>query len=550
MKLPKSPLFYGVIAAFVLVGVVASWQTANTAPASLGVDTLDAWGWIGLPTDQTQAVSGISLQSSPGFLHLNCNSAAGYCDVVDAAYPNVTVDVDTGDVAGWGWLGTSEATSGTPTSLGWVDFDPDPLPDATWTDGSCSTPDFYPSTPCYAARIDTANQQELSGWARIPSLADAGDTELSSSGGNNDWGWVLLQGTNSSDAAEYGVLYRDGSFDGWAWSGGGTLAGGAGYSTAVGLGWIDFTTGGSGSSPTTGAPYFSTEGGDVYVQGGVVNSVAPSSLSPAQYNSTFMILSSAGPGSVVNFESELLGDNNFVDESYLTSDPLTLPDSTSNYYSELGRIDFDKLTTVVAGSENMYGNTVSTLSSLAGLGGNEFLDGGVYVIDNGSGLAQTHTLGTAVTWTNGTAAPSTGSNFDGAGVIIVEGSLVLDANTFYNNTALVDLRNLASVAWIVKGDLTISGNVSSVVGSFFVLGDDYIGDGFADGKIVTEPASSSQLVIYGMMMARQFEFLRTYEGPPGVDEPAELIYYDGRIVANPPAGLKEYASLLPFPANE
>ncbi|PIW36981.1 MAG: hypothetical protein COW24_02510 [Candidatus Kerfeldbacteria bacterium CG15_BIG_FIL_POST_REV_8_21_14_020_45_12] len=543
MKGKSIQLGVGVTVVLAVIGILAGWQYASSAPASLGVDTLDAWGWLGTPTDQVATLSGISTESSPGFLHLNCNSAAGYCDTVDGLYPNVTVDVDTGDVSGWGWLGTADVVSGTPKSIGWVNFDPDPLTAVTWTDGTCPAPDFYPSTPCHSAQVDTVNQQELSGWIRVPSLALSGDKELGTTNSQNDWGWVLLRGNNSSDGAEYGVLYRNGSFEGWAWSGGGSLI--SGYSNEVGLGWIDFTTGGSGSSPTTGAPYLSTERGDVYVQGGITNPVGSSTLSPTQFNGTFMILSSGGVGSVVNFNSELLGDNNFVDENYLSSDPLKLPDASTDYYSQLGRIDFDALTTVVSGSENIYGNSVTSASSLSAITSSSFLDGQVFVVDDGTGAGQSHNLTTAVTWTNGTAAPSTGSNFDGSGVIIVEGDLVIDANTFYNNTALVDLKNLASVAWIVKGDLIISGNVSSVVGSYFVLGDDFIGDGVSDGVVRTEPSSSSQLVVYGMMMARGFEFLRTYQGPPGSDEPAELIYYDGRILANPPAGLREYASLLP-----
>ncbi len=549
MRKVQISLVFGVVVFVVGVTFFVGKQYVDSAPASLGTGTLDAWGWIGLPADQTTSLPGIATDSTPGFLHLNCNSAAGYCDSVDSLYPNVTVDVETGDISGWGWLGTEESTSGTGSSIGWINFDPAPLSTATLTDGSCSAPDFYPSTPCYSARIDTSNQQEVSGWARISSIAQAGDLELGTTGGDNDWGWVLLRGTNAADGAEYGVLYRDGSFDGWAWSGGGSLASG-GYTNEVGLGWIDFTGGGSGSTPGSGAPYFSTERGDVYVEGGVANPVSSGTLSPTQYNATFMVLSSGGTGSVVNFDSELLGENNFIDEEYLLSDPLNLPDESTGYFSQLGRIDFDKLTDVGSGTTNVYGDTVTRLTSLSSFSGNTFLDGGVYIIDDGSGPNQSHSLSSVVTWTNGTAAPSTGSNFDGAGVIIVEGDLTLDANTFYNNTALVDLQNLASVAWIVRGDLTITGNVSSVVGSFFVIGDESIGDGLSDGNIKTEFSNSSQLVIYGLMMGRSYEFLREYEGPPGSDEPAELIYYDGRIIANPPAGVQEYASLLPFPANE
>jgi hypothetical protein len=351
----------------------------------------------------------------------------------------------------------------------------------------------------------------------------------------------LLRGENSADGQEFGLLYRNGTFEGWAYSGGGTLASGS-YENAVGLGWLDFSASAGGSPGGPSGGYLSTDRGDVYVQGGISN--PPGTLSPTQYNATFLILSSGDSGSVVNFSSELLGQNDFIDEN---APDLTLPDATTDFRSELGRLDFDKLTTVVSGSENVYGDSVQTVTSLAGLSGTEFLDGKVIVVDNGLGCcSQTHTLTNSVTFTNGTAVSTSGSNFDGSGTIIVNGDLEITANTFYNNTALLDLENLASVAWIVRGDLTISENVSNLVGTFLVLGDDAIGDGVNDGTITTESTNAAQLVIYGLLMARAYDLQRTYEGVPGVDEPAELVYYDGRVIANPPPGLRDFTSTLPL----
>ncbi len=548
---------YALIASFfaIAIGSFALAQMGVGPPPalppagdSLSTEPFNSWAWIGLSSDQQATNPGGSIESSPGFLQLNCNSIAGYCDSVSSLYPLVTVDLALGEVNGYGWLGTDQTDSGIPHSIGWLNFDPEPLRTTTYTDGTCSGVNLYPSEPCYAAKIDTSNEQKITGWARIPSIALAGDAELGTTNMQNDWGWVLLNGTNSADGQEYSVLYRDNAFDGWAWSGGGSLADGS-YSNAVGLGWINFSNGGTGATPGSGQAYFSTERGDVYAGGGIRNAYSPSSLS--EYNATFMILSGGGPGSIVNFNSELLGDNNFVDENYLTADPLNLPDADNNYQSELGDLDIDRLTTVVSGTQNSYGNPVSTYGSLNGVfSSSYFLNGEVILIDDGTGPGQVHTLNSSVTWMNGTSSITTGNNFDGTGVIIVNGDLNIDANTFYNNTALVDLKNLASVVWIIRGNLNIGPSVSNVVGSFFVIGDDSIGDGVSDGIITTEASNASQLTIYGLLMARQFLFLRTYEGLSGIDEPAELIYYDSRILANPPSGLQDWTSTLPFPLND
>jgi hypothetical protein len=282
----------------------------------------------------------------------------------------------------------------------------------------------------------------------------------------------------------------------------------------------------------------STKYGDVYAGDGVTN--PGGTLSPSQYNATFLLLGSGGSGSMVNFNSELLGEGNFTATDL---DALSLPDSTNDYKSSFGGFDFDKLQTIVSGSENVYGDEVVTLPSFASLSGNESLDGKVIVIDDG--VSTSYTLSDAVTFMNGTA-----SGQDGSGLIIVDGDLQIDSNLYYNNTALTDLKNLSSVAWIVKGNLTIGESVNQVVGSFFVIGDDSIGDGLHDGAVTTQSSNASQLVVYGLMMGRSFDFQRTYEGVYGQDEPAELIYYDGRILSNTPPGLRDFASVLPIISSE
>jgi hypothetical protein len=277
----------------------------------------------------------------------------------------------------------------------------------------------------------------------------------------------------------------------------------------------------------------------VYSHYGISNPAG--TLSPTQYNATYLILTSDA-SSIANFNSQLLGSGTFTDTNWTA---LNLPDSTNGYVGSLGKLDLTKLTTVTSGSANVYGNTITSLTDASTLTGNKFLDGKVYVV-GASCCSGSYTINDSLTFTNGTALPSTGSSFDGSGVIVVNGDLTINANTYYNNTALLDVKNLASVAWIVRGDLTIGENVSQAVGSFFVIGDTSIGDGLHDGTITTLPTSAQQLNVYGLMMARSFTFQRTYQGTSGSDEPSELIYYDGRILANTPAGLRDYASVLPI----
>ncbi len=502
-------------------------------PTDLTTGDFESWAWIGIPNDQN-VTEGILTSSTLGFIHLNCDSWGTCTSSTYPNYPNVTIDVETGNVDGWAWIGTTDTSTG--YSLGWLNFDPDPLADATYADTSCTAPNYFPAPPCNTAQIDTSNQQSISGWARFETLAQYGDTMLGTTNHNNDWGWVLLRGENSSDSDEFGVLYRDGHLDGWAYSGGGSLPSGS-YTNAAGFGWINFSAYGSGSTTGPVVGYLSTERGNVYSGGGITN---PSgTLSPSQYNATFILLSSGGTGSIVNFNSELLGEGNITQEDAST---MYLPDSTHDYENQLGSLEIDKLTTVVSGSENIYGDEVVALTSFATLSGDEALDGKVILVDDGSSTE--YTISDAITFINGTSLGA-----DGSGLIIVDGNLRIDANLYYNNTALTDIKNLASVAWIVRGNLTIGENVSQAVGSFFVIGD-VTNDGTNDGVITTEATSASQLVIYGLLMGRSFNFERTYEGVFGNDEPAELIYYDGRILSNTPPGLRDFASVLPIISSE
>ncbi|MCW1929689.1 MAG: hypothetical protein KIH62_000045, partial [Candidatus Kerfeldbacteria bacterium] len=518
-----------------------SFTTTGSTPSAttLGTDAFESWAWMGMPTDQASSTSGSSTNSILGWVHLNCASYSACSGGTYNTYPSVSVDVASGDVSGWAWVGNTQADSGTGLSVGWLNFDPAPLADATYAHASCTAPNYYPAPPCHAAQISTSNQQEISGWARFDTLAAYGDTMLGTSSQNNDWGWVLLRGRNTADSKEFGLIYNGTSLEGWAWSGGGTLPSGAGFSNTVGFGWMNFSSAGSGSTSGPASAYVSTQRGNVYSKEGISN---PSgTLTPSQYNATYLILTSDGSG-IVNFNSELLGEGNFTSTSW---SHLDLPDATNGYKGTLGRLDLTKLTTITTGSSNIYGNAITSMSNFNSFTGDQLLNGGVYVV-GATCCSGSYTIDESVTFTNGTALPSTGSSYDGSGVIVVNGDLTINENLFYNNTALLDIRNLASVTWIVRGNLTVGENVAQLVGSFLVIGDTSIGDGVHDGTFTTVATNAQQLSVYGLVMARTFSLNRTYQGTAGNDEPSELFYYDGRLLANTPPGVRDYTSLMPI----
>jgi len=126
---------------------------------------------------------------------------------------------------------------------------------------------------------------------------------------------------------------------------------------------------------------------------------------------------------------------------------------------------------------------------------------------------------------------------------------------------LTKFRNLASVAWIIKGDLKIAPEVKELAGNFIVIGNGSICS--ADPE-VSSPADAGcgqifscgsltecdgRLTVLGLMMARKFYFKRDLteaEKKEAVIQGSELIIYDGRLLANTPPGLGDFAQALPI----
>src|SRR3989344_5263816 len=298
-----------------------------------------------------------------------------------------------------------------------------------------------------------------------------------------------------------------------------------GNSSGNGAGWIEFN---SRVSPIS--PWLQTKYSDIYGRRDI-SGVAP----PPGYNATFRIL--AG-GSATNFSSAR-GLDFWVDPNF---GPINFPTPETRYANVLGKLDIDSLLCDFGGAgtcKNQGGKTVVDLTAPGqDLSGNENLGGKIYY-SNGD------------LTTNNPIQFLNGQNFaDGSGTIIVNGNLTINADITYDaaSGSFTKFRNLASAAWIVKGDLRIDGGVKKLAGNFIVLGN-----GLSSceppvagcGQIFScfSGVCSDQLAVSGLMMARRFNFERQYLDQL---EGSELIIYDGRLLANTPPGLGDFAQALPI----
>src|SRR3989338_2255202 len=129
----------------------------------------------------------------------------------------------------------------------------------------------------------------------------------------------------------------------------------------------------------------------------------------------------------------------------------------------------------------------------------------------------------------------------GRGLIVVRGNLTINSNITYKDPSVLDVKNLASVGWMVlddesvtKGKITIAPGVSDLVGAFYA--ETLISTGTAGAN------SDIPLNIRGLMLAHEFNFERQYES---LTRGAEQILYDGRISVNTPPGFEDISRALP-----
>ncbi|MFA6474921.1 MAG: hypothetical protein WCV88_01820 [Patescibacteria group bacterium] len=392
-----------------------------------------------------------------------------------------------------GGCGTDCAVSGQAwlsDEMGWIDFSPtmtgnpagDPIEGAHWNEET----------------------GELYGWARIRMLRDY-ETSLGRT--EDAWGWVKLQGDISSAGAEYGVKFDADTLalSGWAWNG----------DPDSGFGWIKFDLSTSGILATKA--WLRTMQGDVYsLQGFNATTAAPS----GEYNATYQILAN---GSITNFSNQ---------PGYTKSEETDLTDlggvPTNNtrgvYRGDLGSLHVNELIKQAQdeGTAALPGDCTETIIT----GGTNPLGGAVYYCSGNL------TINSNLTFYNGTGTA------DGSATFVVGGNLILNDNlNYYNNAIDTSIANLASVAFVVQGGVTVNPLVTHLVGAYIVLGD--TASDFSTGD------STLPLRLDGLVMARSFALQRKALGSTSSPQPSEDIHYDGRVVANTPPGLSDLTATLP-----
>lgn len=312
-----------------------------------------------------------------------------------------------------------------------------------------------------------------------------------------------------------------------------------GYAWSEDFGWIDMTRVGLYNTA-----WFKTEYGDVYAGGDI--GTQKMTKAPGYYyenlacNATYLALAK---GSIVNFCTGAYYDVNFrttpssVTPSSLNVNPwlvqgyraFNLPKSTTSAISILGKVDYNWMTSHVSSG---YGPLSSGSGPVKTSTNNAFAPNSNYNL-NGH-----------VIYVNDDLNIDSHMNFirtagqNGSGLIVVSGNLTIDANITYDTaTTLANMKELPSVGFYVKGDITISANVTQVAGSYY-----------AEGKIISQAKSGElddQLQVSGLMIASEFQFNRRFKGTIDHPQPAELITYDGRVQLNPPPGFRDLSKALP-----
>jgi hypothetical protein len=460
-------------------------------------DVFKGWAW-------TPNIGWISMNSTNTIQQANPTNSYG-----------VTVD-DSGNVFGWAWS----------SNIGWICFGVSCAGYGTSPDGSAAW-----------AQFDTATPPQLHGWARIKSQYDDAPT--------TDAGWISLNcnstgshpARNICSASNYSV-YLDttsGQLHGYVWNcttTDGSSCSGGNYTG--GLGWIRFDVDYSpppNQLPGTfgGVPWVQVLYGDLYAKGSI-STPSPFAEQFDQVNATYCI--DTGVGSTVQHFAQ---GENCASGTVMTN--INLPKRASYYSNSLGRIrlrgydsqlqplDSTGLAAGKYGPWSQISDLNASIPDTAGLGGKIF-DTGSYG-----------------DWTMNAHDFYNSASGSGAGLIIVRGNLTIAGDITYHSDAISKLQQLASVGILVLD------NGSGTYGNVVIdpLVETVSANIYAEGTIATgtggDPTTEAPLTINGVVVSRQFNFQRVFPG--SVSTPSEKIVYDGRIVANTPPGLSDFAASLP-----
>jgi len=253
----------------------------------------------------------------------------------------------------------------------------------------------------------------------------------------------------------------------------------------------------SGECKALVMPFIETISGQVY-SGGEIQA----GEEPPLYNATYCLQSG---GLITNFTSELgctLGESPVYE----------IPKPEKNYVGSFGAID-------VAGILNGKYGALQQPGTLP-----DQLDGKIYYFPSGLSIT----------------SPIEFKNSSGGaranGLVVVEGDLVIDADLTYQDRNESDLKNFASVGFIVLksgssgGNVFIGPTVGRTVGAYFA-------EETIDTGMGTTPFEAT-----GVFVAKNFEFKREYASRT---VGSERVIFDARVILNPPPGLSDATRSLP-----
>lgn len=483
----------------------ASRVFGTTSSSTVVLYVVDSYGSEATTSDIVNmpgvqdSIYGWSWNINYGWTSLNCDNIY-YGESIDLC-SNSTYKVmmnENRTVSGWAWNG----------NLGWLCFG-----------YTCSPYGVAPDGTTPNAIYNMVNGY-INGWARYIKY-------------NNDpeQGWVKLRGEKINGSTWCGVDGKNCTYlnfgingiSGWAW-GGAVDA----YNNVIGPGWEYFMG-------VINAPWFETKFSSIYSMKKIGSETQFGSPS-GKFTATYCIWSDdeGGDGSITNVSSQY----NCLKPNY--SSDVKFPGEANKYRTIDGILDINKMIDSARKSGNEYGtdNVGSVLDAVRPL------DGKIYYFNTGADSK--YTIDQALTFFNG-------RNKDGSasGTVVVNGDLYINNSIRYENSAvLYSSRNLASVAFIVLGDIIIDPSVDVVSGVFVALGK----SGLQQSCDRSEPGcgmfltgndggSPRKLTVNGMVMARKFSLDRTFKQS---SSPAEVFNYDGRVSINTPPGLTNVAGGLPI----
>ncbi|MEK7496595.1 MAG: hypothetical protein AAB657_01685 [Patescibacteria group bacterium] len=492
-------------------------------------------------------IKGWAWSGTTGWVSLSCSNIVNPITNISSCSTSqygleVKISNDNKEITGWAWS----------SNLGWICFGNTLGCDGIHPAGNkkvtfnCFNQDGITADP----ECDDALTASLSGWAKIVNLGDKGWISLSCKNTNTcnapdinygtiiDFEEAILGGTTQAGDS-YPPVDKN-----WAWH---YAGGGAG--NAYGTGWILFNPGSE-----ILAPYLQVKGGDAFAR------KFTSFLPPprGQYNAQYLIQSKE----TISSRFRACISNTSTDcrlPTYRLEIPTTKACVDNTTFEcidrdrpvsfKLGRFDFKNLITRVTGTtHNRYNHEVAEVNDFTFLG--QSLKNKVYV------LPSDMTVSDVLQIKNGAA------NELGAGTIVVKGNLIINNNIEYEPIIVGNISNkrLASVVWIVLGDVKVDSSVTRVDGNFIVLGtrnpnnliscvptnDNPVPEGCGRFNTCYDAGDCSvnKLMVTGSVFARQFFLNRTYVS--SVDKkPAELFQADGRMQLNPPPGFADFAKGLP-----